>query len=238
MRLIFFCLHFVLLLCCAHAARAADEPAYCRPEVFLAQEVTPEKGKADLLPNRLRAFRLGKTLLVGASVFMSDAMGELAKANSTAGPDAGFCTWYLNKGRPYSQMDFNWRYVENPKRMSAHSAKDWMEELSSSFGTDPVSFVSCAERHGYIAGGCNSQSHRGPTLFGMILAYSGCSPENAAQITNSLWGLNSVSEEVRLAIIRAAYELGAAEPAYRKRLAAAFGAATVETPPQSRPESQ
>jgi hypothetical protein len=67
-------------------------------------------------------------------------------------------------------------------------------------------------------------AHRGPTVFGMLLAYSGCSAEHSLEITNQIWGLNGVKRKVRLAIIRKAYELGNTQKESRKRLAELFSA--------------
>ena len=81
-----------------------------------------------------------------------------------------------------------------------------------------MSFVSCAIDHGYIAMGCDGMKHRGPSVFAMLLAYSGCSAKNAATIANKLWGLNFVKEATREAIAEKAFEMGQRQPQMRAAL--------------------
>jgi hypothetical protein len=78
--------------------------------------------------------------------------------------------------------------------------------------------VECAVDQGYLAVGCDGMKHRGPSVFAMFLAYSGCEAKNAAKIANKIWGLDTVPENTRLGIAKAGYELGNANPAARKAL--------------------
>jgi hypothetical protein len=95
--------------------------------------------------------------------------------------------------------------------------------LQDQFAKAPISFLSCLENNKILIMGCNAQMHRGPTVFGMLLSFSGCSAEHSAEIVNSLWGLNGVKAEVRLAIIDEGRKLGDEDPNARLRLQRAFG---------------
>jgi hypothetical protein len=138
--------------------------------------------------------------------------------SSAAGPEL-YCTWYVNRGNPEAANAFVFRYVPNPSALGAESAPAaYLDVLRGSLLDDPEGFLGCAADHGYIAVGCDGMRHRGPTAFGMVLAFSGCKPGHALQIVNDIWGLNGVPEGVRLAILRAAHELGRANPAESARL--------------------
>ncbi len=69
---------------------------------------------------------------------------------------------------------------------------------------------------------CNGMRHRGPTSFGMLLTYSGCSAEPANTTVNKIWGLNGVNPAVRLAIIQKAYDYGQSNPEQSGAFRAAF----------------
>ena len=99
---------------------------------------------------------------------------------------------------------------------------EFMNILEKTFDSSSTSFLSCASEQHYIALGCNGMRHRGPTVFGMLLAFSGCSPKNALEISNQIWGLNGVKRKVRLAVIEKAYELGASHRSSREKLAQLF----------------
>lgn len=207
---------------CAGAGEivAAAEPAYCNPAGFPQREIPVA---ADGLHNlqKLHAFRLGRVVVAGLAVGNSEAAAvrDLARRFSPAMDEAHWCTWYVNNGNAEAARSFNFHYVPNPAWLSEETApRAYLEALGSSFADDPESLLSCAKDHGYVALGCDGMMHRGPTLYGMLLAYSGCRPENAAQIVNAIWGLNGVSPDVRLAIIRASYDFGRAHPEQSARL--------------------
>lgn len=203
-----------LLASAAAGAAAPAEPAYCALAAFQSAEI-PTLDK-DL--KRARAFRLGKVTLAGLGVgdSSSSQVIQLADKFSDAGAAQGYCTWYVNRGNPSAQKAFNWRYVEKPK--SAKVIGQYMERLAPELASSETSLLECAAEHGYVAMGCNGMKHRGPTFFGMLLAYSGCSAESSARIVNTVWGLNGVKPEVRLAIIREAREFGLAHPDQSSKL--------------------
>jgi hypothetical protein len=212
------------MLSAAAAFGQSREPGYCNPAAFSNYEIAnPAQGLQGL--ERLHAYRLGKVVLAGLAVGHSggSAVQELAKRYAPGAAPDNYCTWYINKGNREAERMFDHHYVPNPKGLDERTGPPaFMSELETSFERDATSFVACAEKYGYIAEGCNGQRHRGPTLFGMILAYSGCTPEHSAEIANAIWGLNDVAPEVRLAIIRAAYELGRENADASAALAAAF----------------
>lgn len=213
-----------LLTCGAPAGSAAKKPdaapAYCDPNVFRSREETSAAaGIAGL--RRAHAYRLGKVLLVGLAVGDSDpiAVQELARRHSSAAAAEGFCTWYVNKGNPEAAKRFMSRPLPNPSlEERGERLETYLAVLGPSFLDTAQSFSSCAAEHGYIALGCDWMMHRGPTVFGMLLAFSGCSPENALQIANETWGMNDIPADTRLAFIRAAHEFGLRHRPERDRL--------------------
>lgn len=200
----------------------AAEPAYCNPKTFYSKEI--KHGNTKL--KRARMFQLGETKVMGVAVGDSKAedLVDFAYKNSDAKTSDKFCTWYYNDGNEKAEAWFNWNYVSNPMWMSPSTgAKKFSSALKNEFSKDETSFLSCAQNHKYIAMGCNGQKHRGPSVFGMMLAYSGCSVNNAATIVNTIWGLNGVGKDTRLAIINEGKKFGDADPEGRRRLQQSFG---------------
>jgi hypothetical protein len=199
----------------------AGEPPFCVPDVFIKQEIAAEDAGAI---TRLHAYRLGSVVLAGMAIGESEAaaVADLA-ADHGAAADELFCTWYVNRGNAAAEKRFHHVYVPNPSSLSPdQAAVQYGELLGPAFAEGKGSIWWCLEEKGYLAVGCNGQKHRGPTVFGMVLAALGCSPENAAEIVNRVWGLNGVPPANRLAPIRQAYDLGAERfglhPRMRERL--------------------
>lgn len=209
------------ILTFAHISSAA-EPAYCNPSTFFAKEVKHNNKYLE----RGHLYQLGQTKLLGVAVGNSRTAEiiKFATANSSADASDKYCTWYLNEGNSDAERVFTHRYVSNPSGLTTTTGpKKYNEVLHNEFANAIPSFLSCAQNHKYIAMGCNGQKHRGPTVVGMLLAYSGCSPQNAATIVNTIWGLNGVKADVRLAIIAEGKKLGDADPEARVRMQQAFG---------------
>jgi hypothetical protein len=213
------------------------EPSYCQPTSFDETEFSlgafEKMRKVGLV--RAHGFKLGQVTVIGAGVGNSNpsALIQLAEKFSPGSQDQKYCTWYFNHPKGGEAQDvtriqaakiFNHRDVpKSPVNLSSSAAeKEFMNALEKTFSQEKTSFLSCAENQKYIAMGCNEMMHRGPTVFGMLLAYSGCSPEHSLEITNQIWGLNGVRRKVRLAVIRKAYELGSEQFESRKRLAELF----------------
>jgi hypothetical protein len=202
------------------AQAAAGEPPYCIPEAFHGLEipVTAEDG-AGL--SRLHAYRLGKVLLAGLAVGESEQskVRALAHRQGSAAAPEHYCTWYVNKGNPEAASTLVFRYVPNPDSLGeVEAAASYLAALRESLLDGQEGFLGCAANHGYIAVGCDGMMHRGPSVFGMVLAFSGCEPEHALEIVDDIWGLNGVPQGTRLAVIRAAHEHGRANPAQSARL--------------------
>ncbi len=196
----------------------ATEPAYCELQNFKNAEFKTNKNLG-----RLHAYKLGSLNLVGLAVGNSKAsdVAKLAAEFGKATHGDQYCTWYFNKGNKEAERAFTHIYLPNPGSVSEKKAySTYLSLVGNEFGKNSLSFLSCAEKLGYVAMGCDGMKHRGPTVFGMLLAYSGCSPEKSAAIVNSVWGLNGVPSKNRVAAIRAAYDLGAQEPQYRDELQA------------------
>lgn len=199
----------------------AQEPAYCDPKIFLSKEST----KLNTLI-RDHIFKFDDTIILGAAVGLTPSLNIIAYAtnNSNVTSAENYCTWYFNEGNENATVKFNHFYVENPKNLTVTSGPaEYRQILQDQFAKSSISFLSCIEQHKYLAMGCNGQMHRGPTVFGMLLSFSGCSATQSAKIVNSLWGLNGVKAEVRLAIIEEGYKLGNEDPDARLRMQKAFG---------------
>lgn len=199
----------------------AVEPSYCDPKAFFAKEV-----KFNNKIERAHVYKLGDMLLMGAAIGNSKAKDlikfETEHSDATAADK--YCTWYFNEGDGEAEEMFTHIYLNNPSRLTTVTGPaEYSSKLKDVFANASVNFMKCATDHKYIALGCNGQKHRGPTVFGMLLAFSGCSPQNAATIVNTTWGLNGVKPEVRAAIIAEGKRLGDADPEARRRLQNAFG---------------
>jgi len=221
--------------CSIPSVHADSEPSYCDPARFDEAEIPVEvkgKGKISGLV-RAHAFRLGKVTLVGLGVGDSPVKEviELSQRLAPGNKAPHSCTWYLNHAK--SETDLNRKLaastfvhrdiVKSPVLLTEEEASSsFMKVLSSSFDQDTVNFISCAAEQHYLAIGCNEMMHRGPTVFGMILALSGCTPAHALEIADQIWGLNQVKRKVRLAVIQKAFELGQDRKESRKQLSKAF----------------
>lgn len=205
----------------AAAEPRAQEPAYCDLNAFLKSEVAAPISQSI---QRLHLYRLGNVTVAGMAMGLSKTSEMEALAESfSAGANVNFCTWYLNKGNTEAEKSFNHHYVDNPNKLTPEQAvTQFMGALQSSFTNGANTFLACAETRGYIAMGCNGQMHRGPSGIGMLLAFSGCTPEHAEAIVDRIWGLNGVQYNVRLSIIQAGFDLGSQNPALRQRLQHAF----------------
>ena len=218
------------------------EPEYCRLEKFLSYEI--QEGDDRLI--RGHSFQLGQIKLVGMSVGKSskESMKKLAEDASskflTEFPEAvlqttpqtiqeaKYCTWYLHYYNQNAAQVFNWRPVHDPRPLTPKEVGQiYLDEFKSQFSIEPISFLSCLEQHHYAALGCHGMLHRGPSVFAMLLSYSGCQPESSLRIVNELWGLNGVSYDTRLAIAKAGYELGFREPEASRRMRNLFHALPV-----------
>jgi hypothetical protein len=198
----------------------AAEPAYCNPDNFgkFEQEVAAEGAR------RLHVYQVGQLTLVGLGIGTTPVAITMSLANQLGGvgSDKNYCTWYLNDGNDDAAKMFTHRYVPRPWFWDSKKkiVNKYVTRLKSSFADDPINMVECAVDQGYLAVGCDGMKHRGPSVFAMFLAYSGCEPKHAAAIANQIWGLDTVPENMRLGIAKAGYQLGNQNPAARQALQA------------------
>lgn len=200
---------------------SAAEPAYCNPKNFMQHEVDPKENIW-----RDHAFQMGKVMIVGGAIGYSNSekIAEFVENYSDATAADKYCTWYFNEGNDNAAAKFNHLYVTNPKKVTPTSgAKEYRQVLKDQFAKSKTSFLSCIEKHKILVMGCNGQMHRGPTVFGMMLGFSGCSSANSLAIVNKLWGKNGVTPEVRQAIIEEGFKMGSEDPQARLRMQKAFG---------------
>ena len=215
---------------------AQATPAYCDKRTFLSSEIP----LPDRLTYRGRAFRLGRATIVGLALGFSqtDEVSELARAFSPAASASnGFLTWYLSDEYVSSKERFNDFPLPSPREGDFDPADrpELVNTFDRTFASmlDPSSSHSILvglESHSYFALGCDSQRHRGPTVFGMVLAASGCTAEQSAAIVNTIWQLNGVPEDLRLEIIARAAKIGEEHPEWRERLREALESRAAVTP--------
>lgn len=205
----------------AHAA----EPAYCRADTFLRHEV-PDAERYLLYRDYI--FQVGKVRLVGMAVgdSINYEIKDLAQQNlrtESAQHENNFCTWYFNHTEKDAERDYNWTPVDKPAQDTnpeniKRGVQKYMQALGGIFDSNQVNMLGCMEKYHYVAMGCDGMKHRGPTAFAMLLAFSGCSAEHSVQIVNTIWGLNGISYQGRLAVAQAAYDLGTKRPESRLRM--------------------
>jgi hypothetical protein len=203
----------------------AAEPSYCHIDNLEGRSVEYQRRAG--APNRFYAFQLGSVKVAGMAVGESDSDDVAAVAMALGrglGSRQNYCTWYVNDGNPEARRRFNWHYLPKPSGSNYDATGDrWMDIVGDEFDHAALNFVDCAVDYGYLAMGCDGMKHRGPTLFAMMLAYSGCTPEHAAEVANRLWGNNGIKTEMRVALARRARALAEAHPDQAARLRAAFG---------------
>ena len=214
-----FVLTLLSIVAVSHSVQAF-EPAYCNPQNFLNKEIDPDDSIL-----RDHAFKLGQVMVVGGAIGYTSAKKviDFVENYSDATAADKYCTWYYNEGNEDASALFNHHYVTNPKKVTVTSGpKEYRQVLKNQFAQSKNSFLSCVEKHKILVMGCNGQMHRGPTVFGMMLSFSGCSSKNSLAIVNHLWGKNGVKNEVRQAIIEEGYKLGNEDPQARLRMQKAF----------------
>jgi hypothetical protein len=186
------------------------EPAYCVYSNFSKHEVPESRPGIQ----RAHAYRFGPLTIVGLAVGNSKPAATEAMATelSTATAQQNYCTWYFNNGDEEAVRYFNHFYVPKPVGDPAPVAQAYRTTLAGIFAGNSTSLLSCARDQHYVAMGCDGMMHRGPTVFGMTLAFSGCTPAHAAEIVTYVWGLNGVNPAARLAAIQEGYALGQQNP--------------------------
>ncbi|HUP57373.1 MAG TPA: hypothetical protein VM598_07975 [Bdellovibrionota bacterium] len=209
---------FVLLFSAAPALAA--EPAYCSLSELMKHRIPYDRSG---IKNQ-QVFRFGALHLAGLAVGESKTSQVIAMSDEFSDTDRAqkYCTWYLNDGNDQAARAFNWFNVERPNGDIQGSVRHYRDVLKGVFADNAINMLDCAVRHHYLALGCDGMKHRGPTVFGMLLAYSGCTPKKAAEIVNTIWGLNTVPAASRLAVIEEGYRMGTANPAARQQLQDAF----------------
>jgi hypothetical protein len=193
----------------------AEEPAYCQPQSFLGQEQSVN----DWGLRNDHLFKIGHLNLAGLAVGFSlpNSVSNLAERLSSANKNDGYCTFYFNDSNPIAGNLFNWHNVGHPGREGG-SVEDFATIFAAALNGSSNSMLNCAENKSYLALGCDGMKHRGPTLFAMLLAYSGCSVDNSLSIANGLWGLNGIPPETRRAIVERGAMMGAANSGIQQRL--------------------
>jgi hypothetical protein len=237
------CAFFSLLLACTSAAcstatgadpasgddealkespLAPGEPLYCVLSNLRAHEISIDTHGL----KNAHAYKLGDVTLVGVAVGESevDALQSLAaKTASSLTPDQRSCTFYYNDGHDAAEEAFNWHNIPKPLGKDYAGMTDqYASLLGDVFDTSEPSFLSCAATAHYVAMGCDGMQHRGPTVFAATLAYSGCSPEHATGIVNSIWGKNGIEPQMRISIATWAQSLAASHPDQSAKLRGLF----------------
>lgn len=222
-KLVCFCLLFIATLFSQVGFASAKEPYFCSLENFKKLE----RGNNIPSLDRAHVYQVGKLTLAGLGVGESpvQSVKALASQYGRFSPSEKHCTFYYNDGNPEAAAAFTWRYVKTPIFFNSASAlaEEYEREIGPLFDQEATSFLSCAEKHNFIAMGCDGMRHRGPTVFGMLLSFAGCSPENSNKIIKHIWGSNHVPSGTREKIMSRAYKMGAERPASRARFQAMMG---------------
>jgi hypothetical protein len=210
---------FLIFLSFFISTQGHTEPSYCSVAAFKSHEVS----YSDSSLKRLHVYELGKVHLAGLGIGTSSykAIEKMVKAYSDNGKAQKYCTFYFNQGNIFAAHVFDHHPLPNPGSQSVEKTEKIYGDEFSEIMSEPNNFVSCA-KSGSVVLGCNSQKHRGPTMFGMLLAFSGCEPQHAADIVNEVWGLNGVPAENRLAAIEQASALAAINPDLSSELQSLF----------------
>ena len=198
------------------------EPSFCNLNTFKTLEVIYPNSDS---PRRLRVFKVGEVVLAGMGVGTSSPgeVADVAREYSEVRGKQNYCTWYWNTLNPVSAVRFNWEHLSHPNSGKLKNrVKEYSKNVLPTFFKNKINMVKCAKDFGYVGMGCNSQKHRGPTVFAMLLAFSGCSAQSASEIANEIWGLNGVEPLNRLALVQLAYEYGKQNPNESKELRELF----------------
>ncbi len=182
-----------------------SEPPFCDLGMFQKMEI--ENNGKNL--QRLKVYKIGTVILAGLGVGESPAseVKDMAREWGGAGAKDNYCTWYYNEGNTEAEQNFSWKSLPKPDNKSKTE-----DIYTQTFLKHITGMAQCLREHHYVALGCNGMRHRGPTIFGMLLAFGGCSAKNANAIVNQVWGLNGVPFEARLKMIQRAEEMGNADP--------------------------
>lgn len=210
---------FVLLAMTPFAPLSqAGEPEWCNPDTFHRYE----RGNNIPYLEREHVYQIGDLTLVGLAVGESDFryVQSLADQYTNTRAYEKSCTWYFHEKNEDAAREFNHQYLPSPVLKSSSLAKEYAKKGVPLILEGDVSFMSCAEDHNYLAMGCHGMRHRGPSMFAMFLAFSGCSAKNATKIANEVWGNNFVFTSTRQAIAKKGWEHGNANPDARRRLQA------------------
>lgn len=221
MRLFVFLVYF---LCLCHQKKISAEPHYSNLETFKTLEVS--LGTTDALKKKkiknAHAFKLGDVMLIGLAVGDSNpaSVMQLAIEHARSAPDLNYCTWYLNhpkSSEPFDQTSrieaarlFNHRDIKrSPSLLQEQEAivEIW-DAIEKVFFEESPSFLECVLDQHYLAIGCNGMVHRGPTVFGMLLAFTGCSVQHSLEIIDYFWPSEGLKNEVRRALLQKAYAFG------------------------------
>lgn len=214
----------ISLMCClkvqAAAAKASSEPSYCALENFKKLE----RGNNMPYLDRAHIFQLGKVTVAGLGVGHSDSryVEALARQYADIPRSKKSCTFYFNKGNDEAAKAFNHQYVNSPVLRGKGIADKYESLIAPLLDQTDNNMLECAEDFGFIALGCDGMRHRGPSVFAMLLAYSGCSAASSTVIANEIWGTNHVPTSTRTAIAQKGVEAGKRNPKGSARLRELF----------------
>ncbi|MEQ1876844.1 MAG: hypothetical protein ABL958_09365 [Bdellovibrionia bacterium] len=212
-------LFVALLLITAGQARADIEPQQAEPEYCDINQLKAVEIKSAVSGLKsLHGYQIGRVLVTGLAVGNSNATALIkydTHYSNTSSADK-YCTWYFNDGNSQAKKAFNWHYLNKPT--STKVVNEYVTQVGAILDSNAINMVDCAERKRFIAMGCDGMKHRGPTVFGMFLAYSGCSAKSATKIVNAIWGTNGIPTSVREQLSQKAYELGQAHSDKSSRL--------------------
>jgi hypothetical protein len=136
--------------------------------------------------------------------------------------DGKFNTWYFNDGdHDFDQINAKETFHHFPVKHNPIYA--WSTKPFLPIVNELEHMILTAERHGYLAFGCDGNKHRGPSVFAMFLCLAGIPPKEATKAANEFFGSNFVMFFVRKRIAKLGWEHGNKNPELRKRLRILMG---------------
>lgn len=207
---------FIATLACGSYNRATEKKAksyslQAEPQYCNLQYLKNNSFQAPVNLKKHKGFLINGVMLSGLAVGESryENTRKMAESAGLKSENKKFCTWYLNDGNHEAELHFNWMDLPNPRDLD-------LVKLQSEYrkNAKPLlkSMAQCVISNKYLALGCNGMKHRGPSVFGMFLAFSGCSTETSLYIVNELWGSNGVPDLNRSAVIELGHEFASENP--------------------------
>ncbi len=212
---------------------AGKKDGYCDPNFYQGEALRahPERVTTPDSNSRVIRIQIGQVVLYGSPVG-NDSSGKRSlaiAAKNNVGAEAKYCTFYVSGGNdkpgelfiqrsllnqdPRTILDrkINGRPITDEEVGSIYYGvvgKTFYQDNASGRPEYEPSMLSCLRDYRFLNVGCDGMKHRGPTVFAMLLSFSGCAPWRSAVIANLLWDSNGVPFQVRYDAASTAWKQG------------------------------